>query len=76
MTSNTLSQLIVKGKVSAKTLDVKKAPPLLQHHKLSQHDRNIWDAAYMAEYRGLQNIETWELIDEKEYQKLKYLSKG
>ena len=75
-TANVLSSLIVNGKVDAKTLDIKKAPTLLQHHKLSQNDRNIWDAAYMAEYQGLQNIQTWETISEEQYQKMKHLYKG
>ena len=53
-----------------------KAPSLLHHHELSQNDHNIWDAAYKAEYDGLKNIETWELITDQQYQKLKHLYKG
>ena len=68
--------MIVNGKVSAKNLDKQAAPSLLQHHKLNQNDRNIWDAAYTAEYEGLQNIKTWELITEDEYESMKHLYKG
>jgi hypothetical protein len=75
-TSNMLSALIVNGKVCAKELDVQKAPSLLQQHKLSTKDCNIWDAAYLAEYKGLVDIDTWELITEKEYRKLQPLYKG
>ena len=75
-TSNVLSSLIVKGKVSAKNLDVQKAPSLLHHHKLNQNDRDIWDAAYAAEYKGLENIETWELITDEQYKSMKHLYKG
>jgi dUTPase len=75
-TSNILSALIVKGKVCAKNLDVQTAPSLLHHHKLSTKDRNIWDAAYLAEYQGLVDIDTWELISEAEYKRLQPLYKG
>ena len=75
-TSNVLSALIVKGKVSAKELDSDKVPTLLTHHKLTQNDCDIWDAAYMAEYKGLQSIDTWDLISDEDYQKLKHIYKG
>jgi hypothetical protein len=69
-TSNSIASLIINGKVCAKNLDKMDAPTLLKHHRLSQNDRAIWDAAYRAEYDGLVNIETWELISEEEYQAL------
>ena len=75
-TSNVLSSLIVKGKVSAKSLEVQKTPSLLHHHKLCQNDQDIWDAAYKAQYDGLQNIETWELITDQQYQQMIHLYKG
>ena len=76
ITSNVLSKLIINGKVGAKQLSTMETPTLLQHHKLNQTDKNIWDAAYLAEYRGLQNIDTWEVIDESQYQQIKHLCKG
>ena len=75
-TSNVLSSLIANGKVGTKNLDVNQSPSLLHHHKLTQNDRNIWDAAYMAEHNGLVNIETWELITEDQYNDMKHLYKG
>ena len=75
-TSNTIASLIINGKVSAKDLQSMKAPTLLKHYKLSQNDKLIWDAAYKAEYDGLVNINTWELISEDEYQALKAMGKG
>ena len=76
ITSNVLSNLIVNGKVSAKNLTHTNTPTLLQHHKLNQTDKQIWDAAYLAEYQGLENIDTWEVIDENQYQQIKHLCKG
>jgi deoxyuridine 5'-triphosphate nucleotidohydrolase len=75
-TSNTIASLIINGKVSAKDLQSMKAPTLLKHYQLSQNDKLIWDAAYKAEYDGLVNIKTWELITEEEYLALKAMGKG
>ena len=75
-TSNTLASLIINGKVSARDLQSMDAPTLLKHYKLSQNDKMIWDAAYKAEYDGLVNIQTWELLSEEEYQVLKRMGKG
>ena len=36
----------------------------------------IWDAAYKAEYNGLINMQTWELLSEDKYQALKKRGKG
>ena len=33
-----------------------------------ENDRLIWDAAYKAEYDGLVDIDTWEVISEEEFQ--------
>jgi hypothetical protein len=75
-TSNVLSSLIINRKVSAKDLDNKTAPTLLKHYLLSNKDKRIWDASYKAEYDGLVDIETWEVITEAEYQELRKLGKG
>lgn len=65
--------MIVNGKVSAKDLDVHTAPTLLKHHLLSTNDQLIWDASYKAEYDGLVDIDTWELITEEEYLASKHI---
>jgi hypothetical protein len=70
-TSNLLASLIINGKVSARDLENKAAPTLLKHHLQTPNDQNIWNAAYKAEYDGLTDIDTWELITEQEYQDLK-----
>ena len=72
-TSNVLSHLIVNGKVSASNLDCLNPPTLKKHHKLTNNDQMIWDAAYMQEFKGLEDIETWEYISEKEYQDMKHI---
>ena len=38
---------------------------------LTDHDRALWDAAYAEEYNGLQNLGTWKVISEEEYQRLR-----
>jgi hypothetical protein len=50
-------------------------PPatLSSHHKLSENDKNIWNAAYSEEYDGLSDLPTWEILTEDQF---KQLSKG
>lgn len=54
--------------ISAADLEILKSPTLLKHKSLSPNDKKIWDAAYAAEYYGLEGIDTWETITEEEYQ--------
>ena len=75
-TSNVIASTIYSRKVSAAGLNLMQAPTLLKHHKLHPDDKSIWDAAYKSEYDGLQNIETWEMISEDEYQAMRHLYKG
>ena len=58
---------VVARHVSAKGLDLLKTPLLSKHHLLSANDKNLWDAAYEEEYRGLERLGTWETITEDEY---------
>ena len=58
-------------KVSAKTLDVRRSPTLLTHSQLTDNDRALWDAAYAEEFYGLQDLGTWQIITEDEYQRLR-----
>ena len=67
ITSNILTHKIVARHISAKELISHEAPiSLLKHSKLHPHDKQIWDKSYEEEYRGLQSLETWEVIDEAE----------
>ena len=75
-TSNVIASTIYSRKVSAAGLNLMQAPTLLKHHKLHPDDKSIWDAAYKSEYDGLQDIDTWELITEDEYQNMRHLYKG
>jgi hypothetical protein len=52
------------------------APTLLKHEKLHPNNKKIWDSAYLEEYKGLEDIDTWETISETEYQESKHLYKG
>ena len=55
-------------KVHASKLDIKSAPAsLLRHNRLSPNDRILWDASYAEEYNGLRDLNTWEVITEEEY---------
>jgi deoxyuridine 5'-triphosphate nucleotidohydrolase len=75
-TSNIVSHLIHARKVSAANLHNMQAPTLLNHKNLHPDDKITWDAAYLSEYNGLVNIDTWDTITESEYQSLKHLYKG
>jgi hypothetical protein len=75
-TSNVISHLIKCRKVTAANLHSMHAPTLLSHSKLHPNDKVTWDAAYLSEYNGLVNIDTWETITESEYQSMKHLYKG
>jgi deoxyuridine 5'-triphosphate nucleotidohydrolase len=72
-TSNLIANLIVLRKVSAKNLRKMEATTLLKHHKLHPEDKLTWDAAYLAEYDGLRNIDTWEEISEDDYNASKHI---
>ena len=69
------SNLLAKH-VSATGLNVLQAPSLLRHHKLNPNDRKLWDAAYKEEYDGLTALETWEVIPEEEYIRLKHVTEA
>ena len=73
ITSNILAHHISARHISAKDLINHEAPiSLLKHSKLHPKDKLIWDQSYAEEYRGLQSLDTWEVIDEAE---CKYLQK-
>jgi dUTPase len=74
--SNIVSHLIHCRKVSAANLHQMQAPTLLNHSKLHPEDKSTWDAAYMSEYNGLVDIQTWETITEAQYQSMKHLYQG
>ena len=57
--------------VSAAGLTSTDVPSLIQHSKLNEKDRSIWDAAYSEEYYGLKNLPTWKTITESDYQRNK-----
>ena len=72
ITSNIIAHHIHARKISAKDLQVMDTPTsLLKHSKLHPKDKQIWDSSYKEEYEGLQNLETWEVITEEQYQYLK-----
>ena len=75
--SNIAASIITaKRHVSAKNLVEMKAPTsLLQHAKMCENDKQIWDQSYFEEYDGLRNVDTWEVITEKEYKDIKHLVK-
>ena len=58
---------IVARHVSATALTSTDAPTLLNHSKLNNIDKEIWDAAYSEEYLGLKNLPAWITITESEY---------
>ena len=64
---------VLARKVSAKTLDVHRSPTLLTHSQLTENDRSLWDAAYAEDFYGLQDLGTWQIITEEEYQRLRPL---
>jgi hypothetical protein len=74
--ANILSHHIFCRKVSASNLHSFQAPTLLNHSKLHPDDKLTWDAAYLSEYNGLTNINTWDTISESDYQSMKHLYKG
>ena len=77
ITSNVLSQFITARHVSARDLVKMETPlSLLQHKKLHPHDKKIWDDSYAEEYRGLQSLDTWEVINEDQYKLLKKHNKA
>jgi hypothetical protein len=46
---------------------------LSSHHKLTESDKKIWDAAYSEEFDGLSDLPTWEILTEAQF---KQHSKG
>jgi hypothetical protein len=40
---------------------------LKHHYKAAPEDKQIWDAAYDAEFDGLNTLPTWELINEEQF---------
>jgi hypothetical protein len=75
-TANVLAHLVYSRKVSASNLHSMQAPTLLNHSRLHPDDKITWDAAYMSEYNGLVDIDTWETISESQFQSMKHLYKG
>ena len=75
-TSNYIAHSIINRKVTAANLKLLEAPSLLKHHQLHPDDKATWDEAYRQEFQGLVDIDTWETIDEDEYQQTKHLYKG
>ena len=65
--SNIIAHKIAARHISAKTLEVLKAPTLSHHKKLPTSDKLLWDAAYREEYEGLLRLGTWEVITEAQY---------
>eukprot|EP00957_Ditylum_brightwellii_P194589 14821930-Ditylum_brightwellii.AAC.1 len=37
-------------------------------------DKAIWDKSYEAEYRGLEKLNTWEVISEQDYEAIKHIT--
>jgi len=75
--SNVVANTITAKHVSAKQLTNMKAPTsLLQHLKINQGDREIWDSSYREEYEGLAHCNTYEVITNEEYKRLKHKVKG
>jgi dUTPase len=74
--SNVISHLVYNRKVTAANLHTLQAPTLLNHSKLHPDDKTTWDAAYLSEYNGLVDIDTWETITEAQYQSMKHLYHG
>ena len=73
ITSNILAHHIAARHVSAKDLLHIETPiSLLKHSKLHPADKIIWDKSYQEEYRGLESLDTWEVIDA---QQCEYLQK-
>jgi len=70
-----LSNAVAKH-VSAASLSSSDVPTLINHCKLSENDKKVWDAAYAEEYMGLQNLPAWISITDKEYQKMKHIYKS
>jgi len=66
--SSYLLSRIVARHVSAKSLQLKDAPTLPQHAKMSPNDKDIWDSAYAEEY----HLPAWITITEREYQQSKH----
>jgi hypothetical protein len=60
--------------VSAHGLSSLVAPSSLRaHSKMSDSDKEIWNAAYCEKYNGLAELPTWEVLSESHF---KQLSKG
>ena len=58
--------------VSAAGLSNLIPPPSVDSHpKMSPQDKEIWDAAYLEEIKGLQSRHTWDTITEEEFHKLR-----
>ena len=64
------SSILQAKHVSAATLNNMIVPRLSQHNTLSTTDKEIWDAAYREEYKGLLNLPCWRTITEEDYQQL------
>jgi deoxyuridine 5'-triphosphate nucleotidohydrolase len=75
-TANVISHLIHCRKITAANLHQMQAPTLINHKNLHPDDKTTWDAAYLSEYNGLVNIDTWDTITESEYKSMKHLYKG
>ena len=55
--------------VSATGLDNLSLPTLSKHSKMSDNDKDIWNAAYREKYTGLhEQQKAWSYIMEEEYQ--------
>ena len=49
---------------------------LIKHQFMHPSDKSTWDASYKSEYDGLVDIDTWEMINEAQFQELKHTIKG
>ena len=70
-------QSAVARHVSAEGLSSTVSPSTLKDHSdMSTKDKSIWDAAYMEEIDGLRNRQTWEVITDAEYRRIKHKVKA
>ena len=75
--SNVVSHTISAKHVSAKNLVDTTAPTsLLKHLTMHPSDRETWDSSYREEYEGLAHCNTYKIISQEEYKRLKHKVKG
>eukprot|EP00957_Ditylum_brightwellii_P046969 3565243-Ditylum_brightwellii.AAC.1 len=69
-----MCQHIKTNHISAQDLSSLTAPTLLQHIKLSRQDNKIWDRSYKAECQGLEQLNTWKIISDTEYEAIRKIT--